>query len=76
MRLICKLNIGINADPVSFLKAIESVKSKKWINVMKKELKSIEENKAWDIIDFPEGVKRVRCKWIFTTKHDSKGNVE
>ena len=69
-------DIGINADPISFSEAIESVESEKWIEAMKEELKSMEENKVWDIVDLPEGAKRVGCKWVFKTKHDSKGNVE
>ena len=55
-------DIGINAKPVSFWEAIEIVKSEKWINVMKENLKSMEENKVWDIVDLLEGVKRVTCK--------------
>ena len=69
-------DIGINADPISFSEAIESVESEKWIEAMKEELKSMEENKVWDIVDLSEGAKRVGCKWVFKTKHDSKGNVE
>ena len=43
---------------------------------MKEKLKSMEENKVWDIVDFPKGAKRVGCKWVFNTKRGSKGNVE
>ena len=69
-------DIGINADPISFSEAIESAKFEKWINAMKKELKSIEENKFWDIVDLPESAKRVGCKWVFKAKCDFIGNVE
>ena len=71
-----KSDIGINANPISFSKAIKSVESEKWINAMKEELKFMEENKVWKIVDLPEGAKRVRCKWVFKTKCDSKDNVE
>ncbi|RDY06522.1 hypothetical protein CR513_09476, partial [Mucuna pruriens] len=43
---------------------------------MKDELKSIQDNDIWDLIELPEGVKPIRCKWIFKTKKDSKGNIE
>ena len=43
---------------------------------MKEELKSMEENKVWEIVDLLEGVKRVGCKWVLKTKRDFKGNVE
>ena len=35
----------------------------------------MEENKVWDIVDLLEGAKWVKCKWLFKTKRDSKGNV-
>jgi len=27
-------------------------------------------------MEFPEGCKRVGCKWVFKTKRDSHGNIE
>ncbi|CAM8884098.1 unnamed protein product [Rhodiola kirilowii] len=43
---------------------------------MEDELKSIEHNEVWELVELPEGYKQVGCKWIFKTKHDSKGNIE
>ena len=43
---------------------------------MKDELKSMDHNEVWDVIELPEGCKRVGCKWVFKTKRDSNGNVE
>jgi Reverse transcriptase (RNA-dependent DNA polymerase) len=34
------------------------------------------DNKVWDIVPLPEGMKSIGCKWIFKTKKDSEGNVE
>ena len=62
---------GIDNDLVSFSQAINSDKSDKWIDAMKEELKSMTQNNVWDLIEFPEGSKRVGCKWVFKTKHDS-----
>jgi hypothetical protein len=28
------------------------------------------------LVDIPDGVKTVDCKWVYKTKRDSKGNVE
>ena len=67
---------GIDEDPVSFSQAINSDKSDKWINAMKEELKSMAENNVWDLVELPEGSKRVGCKWVFKTKRDSNGNIE
>lgn len=43
---------------------------------MKKEYKSMQDNKVLELVPLPEGVKTIGCKWIFKTKHDSNGNVE
>jgi hypothetical protein len=43
---------------------------------MKKELKSMDNNNVWDLVELPKGSKRVGCKWVFKTKRDSKGNIE
>ena len=43
---------------------------------MEDEVKSMKDNEVWDLVELPEGVKPIGCKWIFKTKRDSKGNIE
>ena len=43
---------------------------------MKDELKSREHNEVQDLVELPEGCKRVGCKWVFKTNYDSKGNIK
>jgi len=43
---------------------------------MKDELNSMAQNCVWDLVEIPEGYKRVGCKWVFKTKRDSHGNIE
>jgi Reverse transcriptase (RNA-dependent DNA polymerase) len=72
-----EFNIGMmEDDSVTLRQDLESVNSYKWIKAMDKEIKSMYDNKVWDIIPLSEGVKPISCKWIFKTKKDSKGNVE
>ena len=42
---------------------------------MKDEMKLMKDNGVWDLVEFPEGVKPIGCKWIFKAKRDSKGNI-
>ena len=42
---------------------------------MKDEVKSMKDNGVWDLVELPEGVNLIGCKWIFKTKRDSKGNI-
>jgi uncharacterized protein YqgQ len=72
-----EFNIGMMEDDlVTLRQALESVNSHKWTKAMDEEIKSMYDNKVWDIVTLPEGVKPIGCKWIFKTKNDSEGNVE
>lgn len=71
-----EFNIGDINDPVSYEKAVNSDDSDKWVNAMNEEIKSMNDNKVWELVELPEGQKRVGCKWIFKTKLDSQGNIE
>ena len=71
----CDYDIGLENDPSSYDQAIKGENSTVWLNAMKVELKSMEANKVWDFVEFPER-RTVGLKWIFKTKHDSKGNIE
>ncbi|XP_020262634.1 uncharacterized protein LOC109838616 [Asparagus officinalis] len=48
-------DFGIDEDPVSFSQAMKSHNSDKWFDAMKDELKSIEHNKVWDLVELPKG---------------------
>nr|KYP55763.1 Retrovirus-related Pol polyprotein from transposon TNT 1-94 [Cajanus cajan] len=50
--------------------------SQKWIDTMKDEMKSMQDNDVWDLIGVREGVKPIVWKLIVKTKSDSKGNIE
>lgn len=69
-------DLSIDKGPVTFQQAIECSNSEKWIDAMKEELKSMSDNNVWDLVELPEGYKRVGYKWVFKTKRDSKGNIE
>ena len=42
---------------------------------MKSEMDAMSQNKVWTLPDAPEGVKPIRCKWVFKMKTDIEGNV-
>ena len=33
-------------------------------------------NRVWDLVEFPDGVTVIKCKWAFKKKKDSLGNIE
>jgi len=70
-------NNGMMEDyPITVRQAIHDPDSKKWIEAVGEEYKSMQDNKVWELVPLPEGVKPIGCKWLFKTKRDSRGNVE
>ncbi|CAI7905712.1 unnamed protein product [Closterium sp. NIES-54] len=51
-------------DECAFEKAMES------------ELKSIEENGTWELVELPKGRKAITSKWLFKIKSDADGKIE
>ncbi|CAI7909184.1 unnamed protein product [Closterium sp. NIES-54] len=43
---------------------------------MESELKSIEENGTWELVDLPKGRKAITSKWLFKIKFDANGKIE
>jgi hypothetical protein len=43
---------------------------------MDEEIRRIENNQTWNLVDVPEDKDVISVKWIYITKQDTKGNVE
>ena len=43
---------------------------------MMKELKSMDCNRVWDLVELPDRQKYIGCKWVFKTKFDINGLIE
>jgi hypothetical protein len=69
-------NVGAENDPESFLQAMSCKETELWYNAMKEEMNSMKSNQVWDLVELPNGVKAIGCKWVFKTKKDSLGNIE
>ncbi|RVX02371.1 Retrovirus-related Pol polyprotein from transposon TNT 1-94 [Vitis vinifera] len=69
-------NIGAENDPESFSQAMSCKESELWYNAMKDEMSSMRCNDVWDLVELPNGVKTIGCKWVFKTKKDLSGNIE
>ena len=55
---------------------MNSPDSERWLEAMKSEMDSMYENKVWTLVDPPEGVKPIECKWVFKKKTDMDGNLQ
>ncbi len=59
------------------IREIEKRKDKeKWFQAMREEMKSIEENRTWKLVERPNDKNVVSCKWVFKIKKDKEGKVE
>ena len=67
------LALFASGDPFYFE---EAVKSAKWRAAMDSEIKSIEKNDTWVLIDLPAGAKKIGVKWIYKTKLNEHGEVD
>ncbi|RDX96352.1 hypothetical protein CR513_21004, partial [Mucuna pruriens] len=71
-------DIGLTKDdPINFCQAMQSSNYKKWIDAMKDELKSMQDNDVWDLIellkDSKDNIKRYKARLVakdFTQNED------
>ncbi|CAI7921194.1 unnamed protein product [Closterium sp. NIES-54] len=63
-------------EPATLKEALESSDAEEWKKAMESELKSIEENGTWELVELPEGRKAITSKWLFKIKSDADGNIE
>ena len=55
---------------------LEDLQIPKWKQAVNEEIRALEENGTWDVVNLPLAKNPVRCKWIFTIKHKVDGSVE
>lgn len=54
----------------------EAIKDPKWKDAMNEEMKSLQKNATWEVVDLPAGKKHVGCRWIFTIKYKVDGDIK
>ena len=54
----------------------EASKQEVWIKAMEEEIKMIEKNETWELVDIPKGKEVIGVKWVYKTKLNSKGSIE
>lgn len=64
-----------HGDPTTYQDAMLDPDSDKWLEAMKSEIQSMYDNQVWNLVDPPDGVKTIGCKWVFKKKTDMDGNV-
>ncbi|CAI7747205.1 unnamed protein product, partial [Closterium sp. NIES-54] len=63
-------------EPATLKEALESSDAEEWKKAMESELKSIEENGTWELVELSEGRKEITSKWLFKIMSDADGKIE
>ena len=48
----------------------------RWKEAIEAEWKALEDNGTWKLVECPEGINVVGCKWVLRIKKNSAGEVE
>uniref|UniRef100_A0A2N9EG31 Integrase catalytic domain-containing protein n=1 Tax=Fagus sylvatica TaxID=28930 RepID=A0A2N9EG31_FAGSY len=54
----------------------EALKDPRWKEAMNEEMKALQKNSTWEVVDLPEGKIPVGCRWVFTIKYKADGTIE
>ncbi|CAI7898547.1 unnamed protein product [Closterium sp. NIES-53] len=68
--------VEMPGEPATLKKAMESSDAEERNKAMESELKSIEENGTWELVEPPKGRKAITSKWLFKIKSDTDGKIE
>ncbi|CAI7820391.1 unnamed protein product [Closterium sp. NIES-54] len=68
--------VEMPGEPATLKEALESSDAGEWKKVMESELKIIEENGTWELVELPEGRNAITSKWLFKIKFDADSKIE
>ena len=54
----------------------EALGDPRWKEAMNEEMKSLQKNSTWKVVELPKGKKPVGCRWVFTIKYKADGTIE
>ncbi|KAA0060444.1 gag/pol protein [Cucumis melo var. makuwa] len=75
----CPPRNTFNVDHCSCLlpeQAMNDVDCDQWIKAMDLEMEFMYSNSVWTLVDQPNNVKPIGCKWIYKRKQDQAGKVQ
>ena len=66
-----------NLDRVKIPRNVEeALEISEWREVVMEEIKALEKNGTWEVMNLPRGKRPVGCKWVFAIKYRADGTVE
>lgn len=68
--------IAETESSLSFKQIMMSKYADQWRKAMDKEIKSLNENNTWELVDMPENKKLVHNRWVFRIKTKANGSLD
>ncbi|CAI7798224.1 unnamed protein product [Closterium sp. NIES-53] len=68
--------VEMPGEPATLKEALESSDAEEWKKAMESELKSIEENGTWELVELPDGRKAITSKWLFKINSVADDKIE
>ena len=66
-----------NVDSIQVTTQVEdALKSREWTEAMDEEMRALQKNNTWEVVELPKGKKPVRCRWIFTFKYKADRSLD
>ena len=54
----------------------EALADPRWKAAINEEMKSLQKNETWELVECPLGKKPDGCRWIYTVKYKADGSIE
>ena len=54
----------------NYKEAMDDESKQKWIKAMQEEMKSLHENKTFELVKLPKSKRALKNKWVFGIKHE------
>ncbi len=66
---------AMNSAPRTYKQAVRRPDADEWLDAMGREMKSLHDHDAWDLVPRPEDKPVNRGLWVFAEKMNAKGEV-
>ena len=67
------MSLHSHTEPKTY---VEASKHDCWNKAMQVELSALETTGTWKIVDLPDHIKPIGCRWIYKVKHNVDGSLE
>jgi len=63
-------------EPETYYDAMKSSDRESWMEAMDHEMKALQENNTWELVQLPLGRKAISNKWVYRVKTNADGSID